>query len=260
MTLIDVSKKTRNACRRTVFSQSLPRVFASTQLGRFVSDLVDDTRKVLGGYAMAGSAAVLEDSSLLSRLDRALLPIERICALISGLAILSLMLLAVYSVTGRKFFASPLQGYVDYIEAAMPIIAIMGVSYVQRDGTHIRMDMLVGALKGRALWFFELVSILFILVLITALAWGAWDHFDRSFDCSRPWCSRDSSIDIGLPIWPSKLVVPVAFGVLVLRLLLQAWGYGRALVLGLENPVAVPLTLTVAEQARIEAEQLEGAD
>jgi hypothetical protein len=30
--------------------------------------------------------------------------------------------------------------------------------------------------------------------------------------------------------------------------------------LGLENPVAVPLTLTVAEQARIEAEQLEGAD
>ena len=98
---------------------------------------------------MAGSAAVLEDSSLLSRLDRALLPVERFCALISGLAIFSLMFLAAYSVTGRKFFASPLAGYVDYIEAAMPVIAIMGVSYVQRDGTHIRMDMLVSALKGR---------------------------------------------------------------------------------------------------------------
>lgn len=209
---------------------------------------------------MAGSAAVLEDSSFLSRLDRALLPLERFCALLSGLAIFSLMFLAAYSVLGRKFFGAPLAGYVDYIEAAMPIIAIMGVSYVQRDGTHIRMDMLVSVLKGRLLWLFELISVLLILVLILSLTWGAWDHFDRSFDCARPLCSRDSSIDIGLPIWPSKLVVPVAFAVLSLRLVLQVVGYGRALVLGLENPVAVPLTLSVAEQAAIEANALEGAD
>ena len=209
---------------------------------------------------MAGSAAVLEDSSTLSKLDRMLLPIERFCALLSGFAIFALMFLAAYSVSGRKFFGSPMMGYVDYIEAAMPIIAIMGVSYVQRDGTHIRMDMLVSALKGRVLWFFELVSVLLILLLIVALTWGAWEHFQRSFDLSRPLWSRDSSIDVGLPIWPSKLVVPVAFGVLVLRLLLQVWGYGRALVLGLENPVAVPLSLSVAEQARLEADALEGAD
>ena len=206
---------------------------------------------------MAGSAAVLEDSSTLSKLDRALLPLERFCALLSGLAIFSLMFLAAYSVTGRKFFASPLAGYVDYIEAAMPIIAIMGVSYVQRDGTHIRMDMLVSKLKGRLLWLFELVSVLLMLILIVALTWGAWEHFDRSFDCSRPFCSRDSSIDIGIPIWPSKLVVPFAFAVLTLRLVLQAWGYGRALVLGLENPVAVPLTLSIEEQAMAEAAALE---
>lgn len=209
---------------------------------------------------MAGSAAVLEDSSLLSRLDRALLRIERICALISGVAIFSLMFLAAYSVTGRKFFSSPLLGYVDYIEAAMPIIAIMGISYVQRDGTHVRMDMLVSSLKGRLLWLFELFSIILIVLLMVALTWGAWEHFERSFDCARPLCSRDSSIDISLPIWPSKLVVPVAFGVLVLRLCLQAVGYGRALVLGLENPVAVPLNISVAEQAKLEARALEGAD
>lgn len=209
---------------------------------------------------MAGSGAVLEDSSTLSKLDRMLLPIERVCALMSGLAIFGLMFLAAYSVGGRKFFGSPMMGYVDYIEAAMPIIAIMGVSYVQRDGTHIRMDMLVSALKGRLLWLFELISVLLILVLIVALTWGAWEHFDRSFDCSRPFCSRDSSIDVSIPIWPSKLVVPIAFAVLTLRLLLQAWGYGRALVLGLENPVAVPLNLTVAEQAMIEAKAMEGAD
>jgi TRAP-type C4-dicarboxylate transport system permease small subunit len=193
-------------------------------------------------------------------LDKALEPLERFTALLSGLAIFSLMFLAAWSVGGRKFFSAPMMGYVDYIEQLMPIIAIMGISYVQRDGTHIRMDILVTRLKGRLLWFFELVSVLLILLLITALVFGAWSHFDRSFDCARPLCSRDSTIDVGIPTWPSKFVVPFAFGVLCLRLLLQAWGYARALVLNLDNPVAVPLQLSVEEQARLEAAQLEGRD
>lgn len=209
---------------------------------------------------MAGGSAVLEDSSLLSRLDRALVPVERVMALITGVAAFSLMFLAVWSVTGRKFFSAPLLGYVDYIEALMPVIAILGVSHVQRNGIHIRMDIIIGALRGRLLWFFELLTTVLILVLMIALLWGAWAHFDRSFDFARPNWSRDSSIDVSLPLWPSKLVVPVAFAVLVLRLLLQIWGYARALWLGLATPVAVPLVQSAAEQAREEAELLLGRD
>ena len=208
---------------------------------------------------MAGQVAIIEDSSLLSRLDIILLKLERFCALISGLTIFSLMFLAVYSVSGRKFFNSPLAGYVDYIEAALPVIAIMGVSYVQRDGSHIRMDIFVSLLKGRALWLFELISILLILLLILYLTWGAWLHFDRSFDCSRPLCSRDSSIDIGLPTWPSKLVVPFAFTVLSFRLILQAVGYSRALIFDLKKPPAVPLPISSSEQAKIETEAIDRA-
>ena len=208
---------------------------------------------------MAGQVAIIEDSSLLSRLDIILLKLERFCALISGLTIFSLMFLAVYSVSGRKFFNSPLAGYVDYIEAALPVIAIMGVSYVQRDGSHIRMDIFVSLLKGRALWLFELISILLILLLILYLTWGAWLHFDRSFDCSRPFCSRDSSIDIGLPTWPSKLVVPFAFTVLSFRLILQAVGYSRALIFDLKKPPAVPLPISSSEQAKIEPEAIDRA-
>ena len=208
---------------------------------------------------MIGQVAIIEDSSLLSRLDIILLKLERFCALIRGLTIFSLMFLAVYSVSGRKFFNAPLAGYVDYIEAALPVIAIMGVSYVQRDGSHIRMDIFVSLLKGRALWLFELISILLILLLILYLTWGAWLHFDRSFDCSRPLCSRDSSIDIGLPTWPSKLVVPFAFTVLSFRLILQAVGYSRALIFDLKKPPAVPLPISSSEQAKIETEAIDRA-
>ncbi len=209
---------------------------------------------------MAGSSAVLEDDSLLSRLDRRLLKVETFFALISGIAVFMLMVLAVRSVGGRKFFEAPLAGYVDWIEAAMPFIAIMGVSYVQRNGGHVRMDILIGRLKGRVLWAAELLSVVLILILILALIWGSWAHFDRSFDPAAPMWSRDSSIDIGLPIWPSKLMVPVAFSVIALRLCLQIWGYGRAMVLGLEHPIAVPLVQSAAEQAMSEAEHLDGAD
>ena len=209
---------------------------------------------------MAGSSAVLTDDSLLSRLDRVLLKLETFFALISGIAVFLLMVLAVWSVGGRKFFSSPLAGYVDWIEAAMPFIAIMGIAYTQRHGGHVRMDILIGQLRGRALWAAELLSVVLIFLLMVALVWGSWAHFARSFDMSVPMWSRDSSIDIGLPIWPSKLVVPVAFSVLAVRLLLQIWGYGRAMVLGLEHPVAVPLVQSAAEQAMAEAEHLDGHD
>ncbi|TNJ45927.1 TRAP transporter small permease subunit [Phaeobacter sp. B1627] len=219
---------------------------------------------------MAGSSTVLSDSSLLSRLDRALLPIERATALASGVAAFSLMFLAAYSVAGRQldrtFLAplfdkiglmdGPLPGYVDYIETLMPLIAILGVSYVQREGGHIRMDILVGRLHGRALWLFEFITVLCMLVLVLALVWGSWAHFDRSFDCARPLCSRDSSIDIGLPIWPSKLIVPVALTILSARLILQLMAYARAFFLNIDSPPAVPLIQSIADQAAAEAEQL----
>lgn len=207
---------------------------------------------------MATASTVETDDSLVSRIDRLLLPVETVMIIVSGLFTFALMFLAVYSVGGREFFGTPLRGYVDWIEMAMPFIAIFGIAYVQRSGGHIRMDIVVGLLKGRALWAVELVMTLFILALIILLLWGTWAHFDRSFDFARPNWSRDSSIDINLPIWPAKLAVVVAFAVLILRSALQVWAYARALVLGLDRPAAVPLSQSIEEQAAAEADQMTG--
>lgn len=209
---------------------------------------------------MAGAASVLSDDSRLSRIDRSLYRLERILALLSGLAVFGLMILAVVSVAGRNFFNQPLPGYVDWIEQAMPLIAFMGVAYTQRDGGHIRMDILVGALKGRWLYLAEIITTLAILILMVLLVWGTWAHFDRSFDWNAPMWSRDSSMDIALPLWPAKLLAPMAFGVLCLRLTLQLWGFGRAFLRGEDQPVAVPLVIDAATQAALEAEHVSGRD
>ena len=204
---------------------------------------------------MAGSASVIEDGSTLSRLDRALFKLETFFALLSGLAIFALMMLAVVSVGGRNFFGQPVPGYVDWIEQAMPLIAFMGVAYTQRLGGHIRMDILVGQLKGRALWLAEFTTAFFMLLLMLLLVWGTWAHFERSFDFDARLWSRDSSMDIALPIWPAKLLAPLALSILCLRLCLQIWSYMRGIISG--QTVAVPVIADAAKQAKLEAKQLE---
>jgi TRAP-type C4-dicarboxylate transport system permease small subunit len=204
------------------------------------------------------ASSVLEDNSLLSKLDRSLFRIETWLALLSGLAVFSLMFLAVFSVGGRNFFNSPVPGYVDWIEQAMPLIAFMGIAYAQRLGGHIRMDILVGRLKGRSLWVMEFFTTLVMLALMALLVWGSFAHFQRSFDFDAPLWSRDSSLDIRLPLWPAKLLIPVAFSVLVMRLALQAWGYFNAIVSGTRSPIAVPLVEDAATVAAKEAETVSG--
>ncbi|OWU82870.1 C4-dicarboxylate ABC transporter permease [Oceanicola sp. 22II-s10i] len=208
---------------------------------------------------MAGSLSVLTDDSLLSRIDRRFYVFEKAIGFLSGAAVLALMFLAVISVGGRNFFNMPLPGYVDWMELAMPLIAFLGISYAMRDGGHIRMDILIGQLQGRKLWMAEFVTTFATLVLIVLLIWGSWAHFGRSFDCSRPLCSADSTIDIGIPLWPAKLLVPASFSVLALRLVLQLWGYARAISEGTDQPVAVPLVKSAAELAQEEAEHVQGA-
>ncbi len=207
---------------------------------------------------MAGKSSVLQDDSLLSRLDRKFYRFEGWLALLSGLAVFSLMVLAVVSVTGRHTINQPLPGYVDWIEQAMPLIAFMGVAYTQRDGGHIRMDIVVGALKGRALWAAEFITVFLMLIVMILITWGAWAHFGRSFDFGAPLWSRDSSMDIALPLWPAKLLAPIAFGTLCLRFALQLVAYGRAFIQNETSPVAVPIIETAAEQALREAGHVSG--
>jgi len=202
---------------------------------------------------MAASATVLEDQSSLSRADRLYFKLEKLLTLAGGIVILLLVFLAVTNVLGRWIFNSPINGYIDWVEQSMAFMAFLGIAYTQRLGGHIRMDIVVGMLKGRALWVVELISTTAMFVLILILTYGSYLHFERAF------INGDSSIDIDLPIWPAKLVVPLAFTVLSLRLLLQMWGYVRAIIENTDEPIAVPLIEDAATVAAREAATVESS-
>jgi TRAP-type C4-dicarboxylate transport system permease small subunit len=174
--------------------------------------------------------------------------------LIAAFSILALMLLAVVQVVGRLAFNAPVPGFIDITEQAMAIFAFAGVAYCQRVGGHIRMEIVLGKLSGRTLYICEMIGVILIAITVALLIWGSWYHFDRS------WTIGDSTMDIRLPTWPSKLVIPVALGLLFLRLLMQIYGYARLVADPSREPVAVPLIEDVEEHARHEIEEAFGDD
>ena len=187
----------------------------------------------------------------LARADRALSRIETPLNLIGGVFVLGLAALGVCQVVLRSVFGMPILGYVDVIEQGTAVFAFLGLAYTQAQGGHIRMELVLQALPRRALWPVEVVNTVFALVVTALLLPGSWLHFHRA------WSIGDGTMSIGLPTWPSKLLVFLALFLLALRLALQLWGNLRMTL----RPDAEPISVTPpANVADIAAEEVELSD
>jgi TRAP-type C4-dicarboxylate transport system permease small subunit len=152
----------------------------------------------------------------------------------------------------RSFFGMPIMGYIDVIEQGTAVFAFLGLAYTQAQGGHIRMELLLQALPRRGLWPVELFNALFALVVTLLLLPGSWLHFERA------WRIGDSTMSIGMPTWPSKLLVFLALCMLALRLAVQVWGNLRMTLDPDAEPIAVTPPTNVAEVAADEVELSEG--
>jgi len=208
---------------------------------------------------MSNSNVVLEDHSKLSLADQLLFKLESFLNLLGGLVIFLLVFFATFNVLGRWFFDLPISGYIDWVEQSMAFMAFLGIAYTQRIGGHIRMDMLVSHLHGRSLWLVELFSSILMLLLTLVLIYGSFLHFERAYTIG------DSSVDIDLPIWPAKFIVPFALTILFFRLLLQIWAYLRAIGdnagdANNNQPIAIPLIEDAATVAAKEVKFLDNQE
>ena len=189
-----------------------------------------------------------------ARLDRLLAPIERAFNLIAALFIFGLMLIGVAQVLGRKLLNMPVFGYIDLIEISMAVFAFLGIAWCERLGGHVRMDLFLARTRGRFRWFAEIVGTLVAMFVIAVLAYYGFEHFLRAYEFG------DSTIDAEYPIWPSKLVVPVSFGLLWLRLMIHLLGYLRLFVKPEAEPVAVPVIAGMDEVVHHEIKEVVGEE
>lgn len=169
--------------------------------------------------------------------------VETLFNLIAALSIFALMFLGIVQVVGRTLFNKPVAGYIDLVELSMATFAFLGIAYCQRFGGHVRMDLFIKMAKGRVHWAMEIFGTLVALFIIGVLIWYGFEHFLRAYQIG------DTTIDAELPVWPSKLLVPLAFALLWLRLLLQLAGFIRLLLHPDAVPLAVPKALTAEDLA-----------
>ena len=174
--------------------------------------------------------------------------------LIAAASIFFLMFVGVFQIVGRTVFDTAIYGYIDYMEQASALFAFLGISYAQRVGAHIRMDLLLRGFSLRFLWTMELFCVVVALIVVTVLIDSTFQNFLRA------WQLGDSTIDIKLPVWPTKLIVPFVLVVLWVRMVLQAIDYARLIRHPLAEPIAVPVIETIEVQVKHEIEEALGRE
>lgn len=191
--------------------------------------------------------------ALLRWADRALSHVEDSLNIIAALAIFFLMFIGVAQIVGRTVFDFAIYGYIDWIEQASSLFAFLGIAYAQRLGSHIGMDLTMNWQPTNR-WKVELFGVAMALLIITVLVYASFTNFLRA------WSIGDSTMDIKLPTWPAKLMVPLALSVLWLRMSLQIWGYLRMISHPGAEAVAVPKLITIETQVKDEIAEALGRE
>jgi C4-dicarboxylate transporter, DctQ subunit len=214
--------------------------------GRLASALWDEVPMTMSGERREGPL-------LLRLADRGLGFVENYMNLAAAVAIFFLMLVGVGQIVARSVLGIAIYGYIDWIEQASPFFACLGIAYVQRLGNHIRMDLTMGW-RPKIRWPIELFGCVVAIIIVTILVDATFQNFLRAYRLG------DSTMDIRLPVWPAKLVVPVALGFLWLRLVIQIVGYTRMVIYPEAVPVGVPRLETFEVQVEAEIKEALGRE
>ena len=190
---------------------------------------------------------------LMRSADRYLVLAENGLNLIAALAVFFLMFVGVAQIVGRTVFDFAIYGYIDWIEQSSSLFAFLGIAYAQRLGSHIGMDLTMNWPKARR-WVVELFGVVVAISIVSILIYASFTNFLRAFSIG------DSTMDIRLPTWPAKLMVPLALSVLWLRLALQVCGYLRMIRYPDADPIGVPTLVTIETQVKDEIAEALGRE
>ena len=143
---------------------------------------------------------------------------NRRLAQIMGWALFAMVLLGAYNAIARSLekelgLSLSSNAYIEAQWYLFSLVFLLGAPYALRSNAHVRVDVLYGehSERGKA-WTDLLGGALFLIPFCAFAIWISWDFVGNSLEV------RELSPDPGgLPRWPLKLVVPVAFGLLGLQ-------------------------------------------
>jgi TRAP-type C4-dicarboxylate transport system permease small subunit len=125
---------------------------------------------------------------------------------LSGVVLVTLMLLTVADVAGRYIFNHPIRGNIEISMQMMAYVTLPGLAYTLIKGIHVRVSLVLERLPQKVRIEAEVLADIMGLFLCGLLTWGSWVQF---WDSWIVWEFMPAAVRI--PWWPAKLVMPVGF-------------------------------------------------
>lgn len=177
---------------------------------------------------MEGTVSAMAAPTGYNAMRRVIDGIDAVLMTIGCLMLFALMFVVVADVTLRYLFNAPLQWSYQVISSyLMPGLFFMAVSHTLKSNAHVAVDILHNYVSARTRYVFEAVcSVLATPVFAICTLVSAQNTLDdfRS--------AAESTSGLALPTWTVSLMLPLGFGMLTLRLAINAYGYVASLVAG----------------------------
>ncbi len=108
--------------------------------------------------------------------------------------------------------------YIELQWYLFSMVFLLGAAYGLRHNAHVRVDVLYGRLSSRGKAWINLVgTFLFLIPFCILMIWTSWEYVLNS------WSIFEASPDPGgLPRYPIKTIIPLAFVLLLLQAVSQA--------------------------------------
>jgi TRAP-type C4-dicarboxylate transport system permease small subunit len=147
---------------------------------------------------------------------------------VGAVLMLAMMLLVVADVSLRYLFNAPLVWSYEVISSyLMPAVFFLAVSHTLKVHGHVAVDLLHQRM-GRRLRY--AVHAVLAVLAAPVFAWAAFAAAQRTW---AEFAAGDvSTSGLGVPSWSVSVLLPLGFGLLALRLLLDAAGFAGTLLTG----------------------------
>jgi TRAP-type mannitol/chloroaromatic compound transport system permease small subunit len=143
----------------------------------------------------------------LLRISAAIDAVNRAIGRASAWLILACVLISAATATVRYVFDWGSNGLLEIQWFLFGLVFLLCAAWTLQEGGHVRIDIVSSHLPPRArLWIDIAGGLLFLLPMCVLVAYDAWGYFLIAF------AQNEASPNPGgLPWWPMKLLIPVAF-------------------------------------------------
>jgi TRAP-type C4-dicarboxylate transport system permease small subunit len=154
--------------------------------------------------------------------------VEKIATFLNYCAMVAIalsILLTTADATLRYAFSSGIPGSYHLTEFLLVAMIALPLARCQIIQSHIRVDILIHRIHGRALHMIEFVTLVLAFILFALAAYTTGENAVIAFvkgDFERG--------IINYPLWPAKSFVPIGIGVFCLTLLVEIYRHAKGMI------------------------------